>query len=72
MNKYENALIEILNGLGNNYDLYTIEVKECVGYRTKYMLCIYTFDDDRTIEVSKEAYEVLVELNKQIKDKEEE
>ena len=39
MNKYENALVEILNGLGN-YSLFPIEVKETVGYRTKYILSI--------------------------------
>lgn len=71
MCKYENALVEILNGLGN-YSLFPIEVKETVGYRTKYILSIPAdFDEGIEIEISKEAYEVLVELDKQINGKEE-
>jgi len=71
MNKYENALIEILNGLGNNYDLYPIEVKN----ETKYILFIpydTFYNQGKEIEVSEEAYNLLLELDKQIKDKEEE
>lgn len=70
MNKYENALVEILKGF-DNYDLYPIEVKN----ETKYILFIpydTFYNQGKEIEVSEEAYEVLVELNKQIKDKEEE
>lgn len=72
MNKYENALIEILNGLGNgNYDLYTIEVKD-VFYKPRYILSISTnFDEDVAITVSEETYNLLLELDKQINGKEE-
>ena len=68
MNKYENALVEILNGLGR-YDLYPIEV----DYEPRYILYIHTdFDDDMEIVLSEEAYNTLIQLDKQIKDKEEE
>lgn len=75
MNKYENALVEILNGLGNgNYNLYPIEVKGTVGYKTKYILSITTdYDEamDIKIELSEESYNLLLELDKQINGKEE-
>ncbi len=63
MNKYENALIEILNGLGN-YGLYPIEV----NWETEYRL--YIFDDDLEIKVSEETYNLLVQLDKDIKGEE--
>ena len=70
MNKYENALIEILNGLGN-YNLFPIEVKEYVGYKTKYILSIPAdFDETIEIELSEESYNLLLELDKQINGKE--
>lgn len=67
MCKYENALVEILNGLGR-YDLFPIEAKN----EPKYILYISTdFDDDIEIEISKEVYEVLVQLDEEINGKEE-
>lgn len=71
MNKYENALVEILNGLGK-YDLYPIEVKECVGYTTRYILSIPAdFDESIEIRLSEETYNLLVQLDKDINGKEE-
>ena len=62
MNRYENALVEILNGLCD-YKLYAIELKN----RTKYILFVYAdFDEDIEIELSEETYNLLVELDKQI------
>ena len=68
MDKYENALIEILNGLGNgNYNLYPIEV----DFEPKYILSISTdVDDDIAITVSEETYNLLVQLDKDINGKE--
>ena len=70
MNKYKDALVEILNGL-SDYDLYTIEVKECVGYIKKYILYIPAdFDEGIEIKLSEEVYNTLVQLDKEINDKE--
>lgn len=68
MDKYENALIEILNGLGNgNYNLYPIEV----DWEPRYILSIPTdFDDDIAITVSEETYNTLIQLDKDINGKE--
>ena len=63
MDKYENALTEILNGLVR-YDLYHIEV----DYEPRYILSISTdFDDDIVIPLSEEVYNTLVQLDKEIK-----
>ena len=75
MNKYENALIEILNGLNSDvypyYNLYPIEVKECVGYGTRYILNIHTgYDQETEIVISEETYNLLVQLDKDINGKE--
>ncbi len=70
MNKYENALVEILNG-SSDYALYPIEAKN----ETKYILFIPSdtfYDDGKEIEVSEETYNLLVELDKDIKGKWEE
>lgn len=66
MNKYENALVEILNGLGN-YNLHTIEVDD----EPRYLLSIPAdFDKDREIRLSEETYNTLVQLDKDINGKE--
>ena len=67
MDKYENALVEILNGLGR-YDLYPIEV----DYEPRYILSIPAdFDETIEIELSEEAYNTLVQLDKEINGEEE-
>lgn len=72
MDKYKNALVEILNSLGN-YKFYTTEVKVYIGYETKYILYIPAdFDEGREVELSEEAYNLLVALDKEINGKWEE
>ena len=67
MDKYENALVEILNGLGR-YDLYPIEV----DYEPRYILSIPAdFDETIEIELSEEAYNTLVQLDKEMNGEEE-
>lgn len=66
MNKYENALVEILNGLGN-YNLHTIEWDD----EPRYLLSIPAdFDEDIEIRLSEETYNTLVQLDKDINGKE--
>jgi hypothetical protein len=66
MNKYENALVEILNGLGN-YNLHTIFYDD----EPRYLLSIPAdFDEDIEIRLSEETYNTLIQLDKDINGKE--
>ena len=65
MNKYENTLVQILNGLGD-YTLHTIEV----DYEPIYVLSIATDFDEIVIKLDEDAYNTLVQLDKDINGRE--